>query len=148
MVAFDQHLILGPNTALHWSVDLYSVISQSFYIHIQDFFELTIWLRYKLSTFLSNTNFLYYRSPIHNFYGAIFNQPLCVNLQSHYFKFRTVKYFLLRQYKAFCETSRLRAQTALKLCLIFLRHCDVSFILSQLRYQCFCHSSTFLMTLK
>ena len=27
LAAFDQHLILGPNIALHWSADLYSVIS-------------------------------------------------------------------------------------------------------------------------
>ena len=26
LAAFDQHLILGPNIALHWSVDLYSII--------------------------------------------------------------------------------------------------------------------------
>ena len=48
----------------------------------------------------------------------------------------------------FCGTSGLRAQTTLKLCFIFLRHFDVSFIMSQLRYQCLYYSNTLLMALK
>ena len=44
--------------------------------------------------------------------------------------YNCVKYFWLRQYKVFRGTSRLRAQITLKLCFIFLRNCDVSFIMS------------------
>ena len=39
--------------------------------------------------------------------------------------------------------SRLRAQTTLKLCFIFLRHCDVSFILLQLRINAFVAAAHF-----
>ena len=43
--------------------------------------------------------------------------------------YKCVKCFWLRQYKVFWGTSRIRAQTTLKLRFIFLRNCDVSFIL-------------------
>ena len=44
--------------------------------------------------------------------------------------YNCVKYFLTNESKVFWDTSRLRAQTTLKLCFIFLRNCDVSFIMS------------------
>ena len=56
------------------------------YSYMKNFFKLTIPLRCKLSTFSSNANFHYYGLPI-IFNGAIFNQPLCLDLQLLYFRF-------------------------------------------------------------
>ena len=82
-------------------------------------------VKMQIKHFLSNTNFLYYRSPIHSF---LRRAPSLTSL--FVLIYNCVKYFLTNKSKVFWDTSRLRAQTTFKLCFIFLRNCDVSFIIS------------------
>ena len=65
-------------------------------------------LRCKLSTFSSNAYFHYYDLPI-TFNVAVFNQPLCIDLQLRYFGLSPKTQLRLRSDKAFCGTSGLHA---------------------------------------